>query len=194
MRAGVPSSLQREVVGAEGEAERGAVERFAGAGVEAGARVGRRGLRVGRLEAEGAGGVDGADERLEEVEGAGRLEAVRMGRDAAHGVDGDGAGGEALWVSPRKSVQGWSTVKGRSKAAWAISAARARMRAAGEAGAFGHGFGGVVVREVAVEDVVEDGAVAVPCAGEVGADAGGVEGDGLAGACGRGRGVCRWRP
>ena len=44
-------------------------------------------LRIGRLEAEAAGAIDRADQHLQHVQRARRLEAVGMGRDPAHGVE-----------------------------------------------------------------------------------------------------------
>ena len=53
-------------------------------------------LRIGRLEAEAAGAVDRADQHLQQMQRARRLEAVGMGRDAAHGVEGDRPADEAV--------------------------------------------------------------------------------------------------
>ena len=53
-------------------------------------------LRIRRLEAEAAGAVDRADQHLQQVQRARRLEAVGMGRDAAHGVKGHRPPDEAI--------------------------------------------------------------------------------------------------
>ena len=47
----------------------------------------RNRARIGRLEAKTAGAIDRADQDLQQVQGARRLEAVGMSRDAAHGVE-----------------------------------------------------------------------------------------------------------
>jgi hypothetical protein len=46
----------------------------------------RRRLGVGRLEAEAAGAIDGAQQDLQHMQRAAGLEPVGMGRDAAHRV------------------------------------------------------------------------------------------------------------
>ena len=97
LRAAV--GVDGQVLGAAREAEVGAVERLARRHLVVGPRVGGHGLRVGGLEAEAAGGLDAAEEELQEVQGAAGLEAVGVRRDAAHGVHADraaGHGGVAL--------------------------------------------------------------------------------------------------
>src|SRR5690348_12208174 len=53
-------------------------------------------LRIRRLEAEAAGAINRADKHLQEMQSSRRLEAVRMGGDAAHGVEGDRPTDKAL--------------------------------------------------------------------------------------------------
>ena len=53
-------------------------------------------LRIGRLVAEAAGAVDRADQHLQHVQRARRLEAVGMGGDAAHGMERDRPADEAF--------------------------------------------------------------------------------------------------
>jgi hypothetical protein len=120
---------EREVVGAEGEAEVRAVERLAGTGAEMGARVGARGLGVGRLEAEGAGRVHRADQAWRRWSARAVWKPFEWAEMPRMAWMATGRAVKPAWVSPRKSVQGCGTVKDRSKAAWAISAASAWMRA-----------------------------------------------------------------
>ena len=84
-------------------------------------------LRIRRLEAEAARAVDRADQHLQHVQRARRLEAVGMGREAAHGVERHRPADKASWRSPFMSVQGWSMTIASSKATRAISAARPRI-------------------------------------------------------------------
>ncbi len=82
-----------------------------------------------------------------------------MGRDPAHGVDGDGAAGhgavvEAAEVGPLLRDDGWVVEGGLG------DFGGERVDAGGgDAGDLGHGLGRVGGAEVAVGDVVEDGAV-----------------------------------
>ena len=74
------------------EAERWAGHRLAGLDVgRAAGRLyaGRRWPRKGRLVAEAARRIDGAQQHLQDVDGAAGMEAVGMGRDAAHGMHRD---------------------------------------------------------------------------------------------------------
>ena len=90
-RAGV---IDEEVVGPGREAQMRAGQRLAGDHVaELAARLeeGGRLLGVGRLVAEAAGTIDGAEQDLQDVQDARGVEAVGVGRDAAHGVHADGA-------------------------------------------------------------------------------------------------------
>jgi hypothetical protein len=100
-----------------------------------------------------------------------------MGRDAAHRVDGDGAGGEARVRFAAEVGPGLGD--GEAAIEGGVGDFRREGADAGrrEAGPVGHGFGGVVVRQATLEEMVEHGAVAVPGAGEVRADAWRVEGD-----------------
>ena len=94
LRAAV--GVDGEVLGAAGVAEVRAVERLAGGDLVVRPGVGGDGLGVGRLEAEAARGLDRAEEDLQQVDGAAGLEAVGVGGDAAHGVEGDRAAGHGL--------------------------------------------------------------------------------------------------
>ena len=53
-------------------------------------------LRIGRLEAEAAGAIDRADQHLQHMQRARRLEPVGMGRQAAHGMERHRPADEAL--------------------------------------------------------------------------------------------------
>ena len=55
-------------------------------------------LRIGRLVAEAAGAIDGPDQHLQKVQRARRLEAVGMGRDAAHCMERNRPADEALML------------------------------------------------------------------------------------------------
>ena len=86
--------IDQQVVGAGGEAQVRARQRLAGlhvARLAARLEEGRRQLRVGRLVAEAAGAIDRAQQDLQDVQDAAGVEAVGVGRDAAHGVHADGA-------------------------------------------------------------------------------------------------------
>jgi hypothetical protein len=84
------------------EAERPAGKRCVGtsAAFAGGLGSGRRRLRVGRLEAKSARDVHGAKQHLQQMDGAANVEAVRMGRDAAHGMHRDRASAHTLVVHP----------------------------------------------------------------------------------------------
>ena len=91
--------VDQQVFRAEREAEMRARERLVGAemlrlAVRARMRLERLGIR--RLVAEAAGAIDRADQHLQHVQRARRLEAVGMGRDAAHGMEGDRTADECL--------------------------------------------------------------------------------------------------
>jgi hypothetical protein len=107
-----------------------AVERLAGRDRHA-AWDAPRGLGVGRLEAEAAGHLDRAQQDLQHMQRAAGLEAVGMGRDAAHGVEATGRPIILSCRSPRKSVQGWSSSIGFVEGHAGDSAAMARMRSGG---------------------------------------------------------------
>ena len=86
--------VDQQVFGRGDEAQRRAGERRVGlhlAGLAGRLHAGRRRLGEWRLVAEAARHIDGAEQDLQEVDGAAGLEAVGMRRDAAHGVHGDGA-------------------------------------------------------------------------------------------------------
>ncbi len=137
------------------------------------------GLRIGRLEAEAAGAVDRADQHLQHVQRACGLETVGMGRDAAHGVEGDRAADEmrvrlAAHVGPLlfdadRLVEGDAADLG----------GQAADRVGGDAGLGGDGVGCVALVEIGFGQKLEgrDGRAAVverEPAGERGADAGAV--------------------
>ncbi len=82
-----------QVAGPCREAERRSRQRRARgyfAGLARWLEGGRAGAREGGLVAEGAGAIDGAQQHLQDVNGATGMEAVGMGGNAAHGVHGDG--------------------------------------------------------------------------------------------------------
>ena len=82
--------VEQQILGAAREAERRAGQRLARRellGLAGRLRTRRGRLRIGRLVAPAAGHIDRADQDLQQVQRAAGLEAVRMGRDAAHRVD-----------------------------------------------------------------------------------------------------------
>ncbi len=83
--------FQRQIVGAVGKAEVRAVQ--GRAGCDADVRLGVRGggFRVGRLETEATGHFDSAEDNLQGVQRATGLETVGVGRNPAHGVEGNRA-------------------------------------------------------------------------------------------------------
>ena len=98
--AGRPAVLvDQQIFGAARKAEMRARQRLVGAEM-LGPAVRRRmrldRLRIGRLVAEAAGAIDGADQHLQQMQRARRLEAVGMGRDAAHGMERHRPADEAL--------------------------------------------------------------------------------------------------
>ena len=81
--------IEQQILRPAREAQRRAGQRLAGldlVGPAERARPGRAGARVGRLVAPAARHIDAADQQLQHVQRAAGLEAVGVGRDAAHGV------------------------------------------------------------------------------------------------------------
>ncbi len=146
-----------------------------GQGMEFGA------LGIGRLEPEAAGAFDRAEQDLQQMERPAGLEAVGMGRDAAHGVEADRAAGDGL--VPRAAEVGPGLVYGDGLFERRIGefGGDALDGGGGDAGALGDSFGGVVVREVAVRQALEDGGEPVEGAVQRGFHARLVEGLGGAG-------------
>ena len=92
----------QEVLGAGRNPERHPLERgFRRRAPAGGRRPAGAGLGVGRRRAVGAGAVHRAQQHLQQVEGAAGLEAVGVGRDAAHGVERHRAADEARVPPPR---------------------------------------------------------------------------------------------
>ena len=73
-----------------------AVQWLAGCDLAMGLGVGFWWLGIGGLETEAARGLNRAQKDLQNVQGARGLKAVGMGRDAAHGMHGDGAAGHCF--------------------------------------------------------------------------------------------------
>ena len=95
-------SINQQVFGRGDEAERRAGQRRVGlhlAGLSGGLHAGRRRLGEWRLVAEATRHIDGAEQNLQQMDGAAGLETVGMGRDAAHGVHRDGAAHHLLVVA-----------------------------------------------------------------------------------------------
>jgi hypothetical protein len=133
-----------------------AVERLAGRGLamRLGMRLGR--LGVGRLEPEAARHLDRAQQDLQHMQRAAGLEAVGMGRDAAHGVQATGRPTNRSWRSPRKSVQGWSISIASSKATRGEFGGDGADRSRRDAAALGHRLGRVVRVEIALGHQLQD--------------------------------------
>ena len=92
MRCGVPSASTSRSSGPVGKPRCGPGSGLPGCtspGLPRGLRKGGAGLRVGRLVAEAAGAIDRAQQDLQHVQDAAGVEAVGVGRDAAHGVHAD---------------------------------------------------------------------------------------------------------
>ena len=90
MRDRLALGIDQQVLGAARKAEMRAGERLVGAemlGPAMRRRMRLDRLRIRRLEAKAAGAIDRADQHLQHVQRARRLEAVGMGRDAAHGME-----------------------------------------------------------------------------------------------------------
>ena len=86
MRRGLPSRIDQQVLRRTRVAQRRRIERAVGAARLAGAIRRRHRLRIRRLEAERARGLDRAQQQLQHVQRAAGLEAVAVRADAAHGV------------------------------------------------------------------------------------------------------------
>jgi hypothetical protein len=86
---GAAVGLDQQVGGLHGKAERRARQGGVGrdlAGAPGRARHCTQGPWVWRLVAKAAGHIDAAEQDLQHVDGAAGVEAVGMGRDAAHGM------------------------------------------------------------------------------------------------------------
>ena len=151
--------LQAQVLGAVDEAQMRAVQRRVGRHVAMGLGVRGGGLGVGRLEAEAARRLDRAEQDLQHVQRAAGLEAVRMGADAAHGVEADGAALHRL-VAPAPEVGPGDGELERLLEGHAGELGGVGADAGGrDAGAVGDGLGRVGRIEIPVDHRVEDGAV-----------------------------------
>ena len=87
---GCPVFAQRQIIGSMHKAQVRAVEWLARCHFAVWLGVDRRWLWVGRLEPEPARDFDGAQQDLQNMQRAAGLEAVGMGRNPAHGVEGHG--------------------------------------------------------------------------------------------------------
>src|SRR5690606_36645820 len=86
--------IDEQIAGAGREAEMRAGQRLARLDLTgfAGRLYPRRDfLRIWWLVAEAAGAIDGTEQDLQDVNETAGLEAIRVSRDAAHGVHGNGA-------------------------------------------------------------------------------------------------------
>ena len=158
MRCGVPSGIDQQVLRPHREAERHAGSGVSGAvGRPAGRlRPGGDRLREGRLVAEAAGQIDRAEQDLQQVQRAAGLEAVGMGRDAAHGVHRDRPADHLL--VPAARPVGPRLVEHRSAARTRHGRARRRCGgcvAASTPQSLGDRVGRVFVVEEALGDELE---------------------------------------
>jgi len=170
---------EREILGAAHKAQMRAVERAVGPGMAMRRGMGARGLGIGWLEAKAAGHLDRAEQDLQDVQRARRLEAVGMGRDAAHGVKADRAARHGLMrlaaeIGPFV-IEGDRLVKGDA----GDFGGDAADLVWGHAATVRHRLGRVLRIEIALGHQVHDravrDAVRLMCGREVGVDAGGVE-------------------
>ena len=175
MRLGLPVGVDAEVRRPLRVAEVRAVQGLAGAGVRVGAGMGRRGLGVGRLEAEAAGPLDGAQQDLQQVQRPAGLEAVGVGRDAAHGVHGDGAGGGGCVPLAPEVGPGARHLEGLVEGGLGEARGEGVDARGFDPAALGHRLGGVASVHVALDQGPEDGGAALVRAVEVRLDAGRVE-------------------
>ena len=115
-RAACPSASTSRSSGPCGKPSGGPRQRLVGLHVArlAGAAWRRRSrLGIRRLVAEAAGAIDRAEQDLQQVQDAAGVEAVGMGRDAAHGVHRRRGGRSSCRGARRsQSVQGMSSVDG----------------------------------------------------------------------------------
>ncbi len=182
---GVAVFINAQVFGAARVTQVRAVERRAGGYgvVRLGVVIHR--FRVRWLEAEAARNLDRAEQDLQDVQGARGLEAVGVGRDAAHGVHGHGAADHLLVlfafpVGPR-DVEGDFFLESHASQLCGDGA----DTVGGDAHTLGHGIGGVFVGQVFLGENFESGAalhaVHFDHAAHGGLGTGGFIGHGLAG-------------
>ena len=120
-------------------------------------RLGQRGerFRIGRLVAPAARRIDAAQDELQQMDGAAGVEAVGVGRDAAHGVHRDRPADHAL-VTPAGRV-GPRHVDGDALFEGGVGqlGGDALDRGGRDAGALGHRLGRVARVEIALGDEME---------------------------------------
>jgi hypothetical protein len=149
--------VDEQVLGAGDEAERHALERGHRPHVAAGRlRAGRGGLRVGRLEAETAWDVDGAEQHLQQVQCAAGVEAVGVGRDAAHRVHRDRAAAHGGVAAAGPVGPGDGELDRLVEGDVGELGGEAADGVGGNAAGRGDGVGGVARVEVALGDQLED--------------------------------------
>ena len=145
IRSGTPSLVDREILGAHRKAERRARERLVrrDAPDRRGKLLRRDRLRIRRACAEVARAVQRAEQHLQQMQRAARLEAVRVRRDAAHRVHRDRPPDDLVVMrdpTRRSSAIGSSTLSSNatcaiSRASRSIVSAATPQRSATAAGA-----------------------------------------------------------
>ena len=123
----------------------------------AGFCAGGIGLRKRRLEAKSAGAFDGAEQHLQQMDGAAGVEAVGMGGDAAHRVHRDRAADDLVVPAPGPvgpgDVEFDRLLEGDCRR---VSAAMRRMASALDAAASRRPPPGCSARRVALGEELED--------------------------------------
>ena len=168
MRSGLPSASTSRSSGASREAERRAGSGLPAAtcaGLAGRLRARRRRLRDTALVAAAAGHIDRAEQHLQQMQRAAGLEAVGMGRDAAHRVHRRPAGRRIVsWRRPAQSVHGCRSSIACSKATCGDLGGDAADRVGRDAAASAATASGAYSRvEIALGDQLEHrhGAAAV---------------------------------
>ena len=157
MRRGCAVAVDEEILGRVHVAERAGVERAVRLARLAGTIRRRRRFRIRRLVAETAGRVDRAEQHLQEMQRAARVESVRMRRDAAHRVHRDRAADHfgvlaAVRVGPALRQADLLVERGFGELA-----REAADRVGGDAAGFRDRVGRVFVGEVAFGEELECG-------------------------------------
>ncbi len=158
MRSALPASSTSRSSGPSDEAERHARQRRhrLAAILAGGFWTRRRGFRERRLEAEAAGHVDGAEQHLQQMDGAAGVEAVGVGRDAAHGVHGDRPAAHRLVAAARPVGPGDRQLDRLLEGDMGELGGDPPDRRCGDAAALGDRIGRIAVVEIALGEQLED--------------------------------------